>query len=102
VLMPYRVAANVLGHLLPVDAGMHHETLRSHTLKAGEQLLDAAGEPRPANRAAAITVIVDATFVRSCHVGERHFEARVGTWRLASDDGRCSARSPGPTPKWPH
>ena len=76
--MPYRVAADVLGHLLPVDTGMHHETLRSHTLKAGERLLDAASEARPANRAAAITVTVDSTFVRSCHDGERHFEVRVG------------------------
>ena len=66
-LLPYRVAADVLGHLLPVEAGMHHETLRSHTFKAGEQLLDAASEARPATGAAAITVSIDSTFVRSCH-----------------------------------
>jgi hypothetical protein len=37
-LMPYRVAADVLGHLLPIEASIHHETLRSHTLKAGEHV----------------------------------------------------------------
>ncbi len=40
-LMPYRVAADLLGHLLPVEAGRSPETLRSHTLKTGEQLRDA-------------------------------------------------------------
>jgi hypothetical protein len=82
-LLPYRVAADVLGYLLPVEAGMHHETLRSHTLKAGEQLLDAATDIRAANDAAAITVTIDLTFVRSCHDGERHFEVRVGNVETA-------------------
>ena len=82
-LLPYRVAADVLGHLLPVEAGMHHETLRSHTLKAGEQLPDAASEAPPAKGAAAITVSLDSTFVRSCHDGERHFEVRVGNVETA-------------------
>jgi hypothetical protein len=36
--MPYRVAAGVLTHLLPVEAGKSPETLRGHTLKVGEQL----------------------------------------------------------------
>ena len=31
-LMPYRVAADVMQHLLPIDAGTSPETLRSHTL----------------------------------------------------------------------
>jgi hypothetical protein len=35
-LMPFRVAAEVLSHLLPVAAGMSPETLRGHTLKIGE------------------------------------------------------------------
>jgi hypothetical protein len=39
-LMPYRVAAGVLGHLLPVDAGISHESLRGRTLKLGETLRD--------------------------------------------------------------
>src|ERR1700721_1100951 len=30
-LMPYRVAAGLLGHLLPVEAGTSPETLRGHT-----------------------------------------------------------------------
>ena len=41
-LMTYRVAADILVHLLPVDAGKSPETLRSHTLQVGEQLGDAA------------------------------------------------------------
>jgi hypothetical protein len=34
-LMPYRVAADVMLHLLPIDAGKSPETLRSHTLRVG-------------------------------------------------------------------
>src|SRR6186713_638046 len=75
-LMPYRVAAGVLQHLLPVEAGKSPETLRGHTLKAGEQLRDAAVKPAPP--ASSVTVTVDSTFIRSCHDGERHLEVRVG------------------------
>ena len=76
-LMPYRVAAGVLGHLLPVDAGKNHGTLRSHTLKVGEQLRDAAAA-KPVAAASEITVTVHSTFIRSCEDGERHLEVRVG------------------------
>src|SRR6202048_3720654 len=69
-LMPYRVAAGVLAHLLPVAAGKSPETLRGHTLKIGEQRRDAPAV-KPAAAAAAITVTVDSTFIRSCHDGER-------------------------------
>jgi hypothetical protein len=75
--MPYRVAASLLAHLLPIEAGKSPETLRGHTLKAGEQLRDAAAEA-PAAAVSAITVTVDSTFIRSCHDGERHLEVRVG------------------------
>jgi hypothetical protein len=76
-LMPYRVAAGLLGHILPVNAGTSPETLRGHTLKVGEQLRDAAAvKPGPA--VSAITVTVDSTFIRGCHDGERHLEVRVG------------------------
>ena len=34
-LMPYRVAADLLQHVLPIDAGTSPETLRSHTLQVG-------------------------------------------------------------------
>jgi hypothetical protein len=37
-LMPCRVAADLLVHVLPIDAGKSPETLRSHTLQVGEQL----------------------------------------------------------------
>ena len=75
-LMPYRVAADVMQHLLPIDAGTSPETLRSHTLLIGEQLGDAAAEKSPA--AAAITISLDSTFIRSRDDGERHLEVRVG------------------------
>jgi hypothetical protein len=81
-LMTYRVAAGVLQHLLPVKAGRSPETLRSHTLQIGEQLGDAA-VVKPAAAAAAITVSIDSTFIRSCEEGERHLEVRVGNVETA-------------------
>ena len=82
-LMTYRVAAGVLQHLLPVAAGRSPETLRSHTLRAGAQLgVTAAGRPT-AMAAAAITVSLDSTFIRSREPGERHLEVRVGNVETA-------------------
>ena len=75
-LMPYRVATDVLQHLLPIDAGTSPETMRSHTLQVGKQLGDAATDKPPA--AAAITISLDSTFIRSREDGERHLEVRVG------------------------
>ena len=79
-LMTYRVAAGVLAHLLPVASGASHETLRNRTLAIGKRLRDAAAaEPAVAAPSApAITVSLDATYIRSCHEGERHLEVRVG------------------------
>jgi hypothetical protein len=37
--MPYRVAADVMQHLLLIDAGSSPETLRSHTLQDGKRYL---------------------------------------------------------------
>jgi hypothetical protein len=85
-MMPYRVAAGVLTHLLPVDAGTSPETLRGHTLRIGEHLREAP-VVKPATAASAITVTVDSTFIRSCHDGERHLEVRVGNVET-SDGGR--------------
>jgi hypothetical protein len=84
-LMPYRVAAGVIAHLLPVEAGKSHETLRAHTLELGGQLRDAAAV-KPTAAASAITITLDATFIRSCHDGERHLEVRIGNVETA--DGR--------------
>jgi hypothetical protein len=76
-LMPYRVAADVLEQMFPVDAGKDPETLRRRTLKIGEVLRnDAAVKPETA--VAAIAVTLDSTFIRSCEDGERHLEVRVG------------------------
>jgi hypothetical protein len=76
-LMPVRVAADVLTHLLPADVGMSPETLRAHTLKIGEQLCDIPTAKLVA-AAVRITVTTDSTFIRSCEEGSRHLEVRVG------------------------
>jgi hypothetical protein len=83
-LMPFRVAADVLQHLLPIDAGTSPETMRSHTLQVGRQLADVAAE-KPPIAAAAITISLDSTFVRSCEDSERHLEVRVGN--IETDNG---------------
>src|SRR4051812_26026734 len=76
-LMPYRVAAGVLEHLLPIDAGIDPEALRACTLKVGAELRDAA-PAEPATASAAITLTLDSTFIRSCEDGQRHLEVRLG------------------------
>jgi hypothetical protein len=76
-LMTYRVAADVLEQMFPIDAGRDHETLRRHTLKLGEQLQHRS-VVKPATPAVAISISVDSTFIRSCEDGERHLEVRVG------------------------
>src|SRR5690349_24169968 len=81
--MPYRIAAGVLEHLLPVTAGITHETLRAHTLKRGAALRDAA-PAEPAAAAAAVTLSVDSTYIRSCDDGQRHLEVRLGNVETAA------------------
>jgi hypothetical protein len=76
-LMTYRVAADALEQMFPIDAGKGHETLRRHTLKLGEQL-QYHPVVKPTTPAAAISISVDSTFIRSCEEGERHLEVRVG------------------------
>jgi hypothetical protein len=76
-LMPYRVAAEVLEQMFPVDAGNDPETLRYHTLKLGAELRDQPAV-RPNKAAPSITVTLDSTFIRSREDGERHLEVRVG------------------------
>jgi len=76
-LMTYRVGAELLAQMFPVDAGIDPRTLRRHTLKAGAALADRAAI-RPSAAAPALTVTVDATFIRSREDEERHFEVRVG------------------------
>src|SRR5688500_9065495 len=71
--MPYRVAAGVLEHLLPIDAGSDPETLRACTLKVGADLVDTAATD-PAVAASAITLTLDSTFIRSCEDDQRHLE----------------------------
>jgi hypothetical protein len=68
--------------VLPVDAGKSPETLRNHTLQVGERLGRAA-KGKPAAAAAAITVSLDSTFIRSREEGERHLEVRLGNVETA-------------------
>jgi hypothetical protein len=76
-VMTYRTAADLLEQVLPVDAAKHPETLRRHTLKAGEALA-ACAAIQPETPASAVVVTLDSTFIRSCGDGERHLEVRVG------------------------
>src|SRR4051794_23782389 len=96
--MPYRVAAGVLEHLLPIDAGIDPETLRACTLKLGEELRDTA-PAEPATAAAAITLTLDSTFIRSCETGQRHLEVRLGNVETSDGARQVSLRSPKPTPR---
>ena len=63
----------MLEYLLPIAAGIDPETLRACTLKVGEELRDAV-PAEPATAAAAITLTLDSTFIRSCEDGQRHLE----------------------------
>jgi hypothetical protein len=85
-LMPYRVAADLLQHVLPINAGTSPETLRSHTLQVGRRLGDAAAE-KPPIAATAITISLASTFIPSRDEGERHLEVRVGNVETV-DGGR--------------
>jgi hypothetical protein len=82
--MSYRVAAGVLQHLLPIDAGRSPETLRHHTLRIGGQLGTATSGQPTIVASAAITVSADSTFIRGREKGERHLEVRVGNVETAS------------------
>ena len=73
----------MLEQLLPVDAGISHESMRGHTLKVGEELRDAAADV-PAAPATAITLTLDSTFIGSCEDGQRHLEVRLGNVETSS------------------
>src|SRR5690242_18665399 len=82
-LMTYRVAAEVMAQMFPLDAGNDPETLRGHTLTLGAELRDQA-MARPDTAAPAIAVTLDSTFIRSCEDGERHLEVRGGNVKTPS------------------
>jgi hypothetical protein len=84
-LMPCRVATDLLQHLLPIDAGTSQETLHSHTLQIGKRLSDAAAEKPPIG-VTAITISLDATFIRGRDDGQRHLEVRVGNVETVDGD----------------
>src|ERR1700759_2130976 len=82
-LLTYRMAAEVMAQMFPVDAGNTPETLRCHTLTLGANLQDQAAV-QPDAAASAIAVTVDSTFIRSCEDDERYLEVRVGNVETAS------------------
>jgi hypothetical protein len=82
--MPYRVATGVLEHLLPVDTGISHESMRGRTLKLGEAVRDAAAL-EPTTAAPAITLTLDSAFIRSCEEDQRHLEVRLGNVEASNE-----------------
>ena len=86
-LMTYRVSADLLEHMFPVDAGIDPRTLRRHTLKAGAALADRAAI-RPSAAAPAITVTVDSTFVEEPR--ERRKSVRGAGWQCRNESRRPS------------
>jgi hypothetical protein len=97
-LMPYRVAADVLLHLLPIDAGRSPETLRSHTLQVGKRLGDAAAVKPPPRPSRSVWIQPSSAAAKTANP----------TWRSASATSRrlmVAARflapSPGPRPRSP-
>jgi hypothetical protein len=81
-LMTYRMAADVMAQMFPLDAGNNPETLRSHALTLGAELRDQVAV-QPNTAVSAIAVTLDSTFIRSCEEGERHLEVRVGNVETA-------------------
>jgi hypothetical protein len=93
-LMPYRVAAGVLGHLLPVDAGISHESMR--TLKLGEALRDTAAlEPTTAAPAITLTRPSSAAARRTSAISK--FGSAMS--RHPGEPGRFSPPWQRPTPR---
>lgn len=76
-LMTYRTAAGLQVQMFPIDAGKDLKTLRRRVRKA-EAALEAQAAATPAAPAAAISVTLDGTFVRSYEPGERHLEVQIG------------------------
>jgi hypothetical protein len=99
-LMPYRVAADLLVHVLPIDDGKSPETFRNHTLQVGEQLSDTAAD-QPAAAAKAIIM----SWIRpSSAVAKRAnaiWRSVSATSRPPAEHDRCSGRLRRPTPTSP-
>jgi hypothetical protein len=100
--MPYRVAADVMLHVLPIDAGKSPKTSRSHTLQIGKQLADATAQTLRTVRVAfrpfgAISLVRSPPLNgQGSASGWRYrgiVEARDGTVELDPDcQGACACR----------
>ena len=69
-------------------AGTSPETLRGHTLEAGEHLRDATTTAPPTAAAPALALSLGSTFIRSREAGERHLEVRLGDVEAPNGDRR--------------
>jgi hypothetical protein len=93
-LMPYRVAADLLEQIFPVDAGKDPRHCAVTSLKIGEVLRNrAAAQPEAA--APAIVVTLDSTFLRSCEDGERPLEVRAGKGAVHTNN-KCAGHDAAP------
>jgi hypothetical protein len=99
-LMPYRVAADVMQHLLPIDASRSPETLRSHTLQVGKRLGDAAAE-KPQAAATAITISLDQPSYAAAKTANATWRSGSATSRRLVVAARFLAPSPRPKPTSP-
>lgn len=97
--MPYRVAADMLQHLVSINAAKNPETVGSHMLRGGKQLGDTVGDKSPA--AAPITISLDSTFIRSREDAERHLEVRVGNVETETGGGQIFGAVTRPRPTLP-
>jgi hypothetical protein len=88
-LLTYRTAADLLGQVFPVDAGMAHETWRRHTFRIAEEL-PAPATAKPATPAETITVTLDATFIRSCEAASAIWKFGSAMSRRRQEEGRSS------------
>jgi hypothetical protein len=95
-LTAYWVAADLLEQMFPVDAGTDLETLRRHTLRAGEKLADCAAT-RPEKAAPAIVIALGSTFVRSARMENVIWRCGLATPKRSSVVDRLSAPSRMPT-----
>ena len=89
-LMPFRVAAEILQYVLPVDTGKSPETLRSHTLRVGRQLSDTVAD-QPAAAAAAIKSAWMRPSSAAAKTANATWKSALATSRPPAADVRCSA-----------
>jgi len=95
-LMTYPVASDLLKQLFPVDARTDPETLRRHTLRVGEALVERAAIPSE-TAAPAIAVTLDSTSFEAARMGNVIWRRGLAMWKRSPVADRCLALSRKPT-----